>query len=126
MSILLKASFVYFGMEDETIIIGFADDEFDTKDYVLLQKSLFIDDIPMLNKVHITLNSENRAAYGGIVKIILSKKLITIILSKETASSLGVADSIDIEYAIEEKEFDSLISHLHKLNVEQEIVIEVK
>jgi len=126
MSILLKASFVYFGMEDETIIIGFADDEFDTKDYVLLQKSLFIDDIPMLNKVHITLNSENRAAYGGIVKIILSKKLITIILLKETASSLGVADSIDIEYAIEEKEFDSLISHLHKLNVEQEIVIEVK
>ena len=126
MSILLKASFVYFSIEDETIIIGFADDEFDTKDYVLLQKSLFIDDIPMLNKVHITLNSENRAAYGGIVKIILSKKLITIILSKETASSLGVADSIDIEYAIEEKEFDSLISHLHKLNVEQEIVIEVK
>lgn len=126
MSILLKASFVYFGIEDETIIIGFADDEFNTKDYVLLQKSLFIDDIPMLNKVHITLNSENRAAYGGIVKIILSKKLITIILSKETASSLGVADSIDIEYAIDEKEFNTLISHFHQLNVEQDMVIEVK
>lgn len=126
MSILLKASFVYFGIEDETIIIGFADDEFDTKEYVLFQKSLSVEEIPILNKVHITLNSENRAAYGGIVRIILSKKLISIFLSKETASSLSVADSIDIEYATEEKEFDSLISHFHKLNVEQEIVIEVK
>lgn len=126
MSILLKASFVYFSIEDETIIIGFADDEFNTKDYVLLQKSLCIDDITMLNKVHIALNSENRAAYGGIERIILSQKLISIILSKETASSLGVADSIDIEYAIEEKEFDSLISHFHQLNVEQDMVIEVK
>lgn len=126
MSILLKASFVYFGIEDETIIIGFADDEFDTKEYVLFQKSLSVEEIPILNKVHITLNSENRAAYGGIVRIILSKKLISIFLSKETASSLGVVDSIHIEYATEEKEFDSLISHFHKLNVEQEIVIEVK
>ncbi len=126
MSILLKASFVYFGIEDETIIIGFADDEFDTKEYVLFQKSLSVEEIPILNKVHITLNSENRAAYGGIVRIILSKKLISIFLSKETASSLGVADSIEIEYATEEKEFDSLISHFHKLNVEQKIVIEVK
>ncbi|MFJ5765000.1 Imm10 family immunity protein [Lysinibacillus sp. NPDC093210] len=126
MSILLKASFVYCGIEDETIVIGFADDEFDTKDYVLFQKSLFTDDIPILNKVHITLNSDNRAAYGGIVRIILSQKLISIILSKETASSLGVADSIDIEYDVDKKEFNSLISHFHKLNVEQEMVIEVK
>ncbi|MFJ7405020.1 MULTISPECIES: Imm10 family immunity protein [unclassified Lysinibacillus] len=126
MAILLKASFVYCGIEDETILIGFADDEFDTKEYVLFQKSLFIDDIPFLNKVHITLNSENRAAYGGIVRIILSQKLISIILSKETASSLGVADSIDIEYAVDEKEFKSLISHFHKLNVEQELVIEMR
>ncbi|MFJ7665736.1 Imm10 family immunity protein [Lysinibacillus sp. NPDC097195] len=125
MSILLKASFVYFSIEDETIIIGFADDEFNTKDYVLFQKSLFIDDIPMLNKVHITLNSENRAAYGGIVRIRLSQKLISIILSKETANSLGT-DSIDIEYALDENQFNSLISHFHKLNAEQEIVIEVK
>jgi hypothetical protein len=126
MSILLEASFVYCGIEDETILIGFADDEFDTKEYVLFQKSLFIDDIPILNKVHITLNGENRAAYGGIVRIILSQKLISIILSKETASSLGVADSIDIEYDVDEKEFKSLISHFHKLNIDQESVIEMK
>ena len=65
MSILLKASFVYCGIEDETLLIRFADDEFETKEYVLFQKSLCIEDIPILNKVHITLNSENRSEYGG-------------------------------------------------------------
>lgn len=65
MSILLKALFVYYGVEDETVLIGFADDEFETNEYVLFQKFLYIEDIPILNKVHITLNSENRSEYGG-------------------------------------------------------------
>ncbi|MFJ5792663.1 Imm10 family immunity protein [Lysinibacillus sp. NPDC093197] len=126
MSILLKASFVYFSIDDETVLIGFADDEFETKEYVLFQKSLWIEDIPVLNNVHITINSENRSAYGEILRIILSRKFISIFLSKDTASSLGVSDSIDIEYDIDEKEFKILISHIQKLNVNQDIIIEVK
>lgn len=126
MSILLKASFVYFSIDDETVLIGFADDEFETKEYVLFQKSLWIEDIPILNNVHITINSENSSAYGEILRIILSRKFISIFLSKDTASSLGVPDSIDIEYDIDEKEFKILISHIHKLNVNQDIIIEVK
>ncbi|MGN7116866.1 Imm10 family immunity protein [Lysinibacillus odysseyi] len=123
---LLKASFVYFGIEDETILIGFADDEFETKEYVLFQKSLCIEDIPILNNVHITFNSEDRSEYGGIVKIIISRKLISIFLTKETARSLGITDSIDIEYGIDEKRYHTLISQFNKLNADQEIVIEVK
>lgn len=126
MSTLLKASFVYFGMEDETLLIGFADDEFETKEYVLLQKSLCIEDIPILSNVHITFNSEDRSEYGGIVKIIISRKLISIFLTKETARSLGVNDSIDIEYDIDEKRYHALISQFNKLNVDQEIIMEVK
>ncbi|MED3571404.1 Imm10 family immunity protein [Cytobacillus praedii] len=126
MSILLKASFVYCGIEDETLLIGFADDEFETKEYVLFQKSLCIEDIPILNMVHITLNSENRSEYGGILRIILSRKLISIFLSKETARSLGVNESIDIEYDIDEKRYNTLIIQFNKLNVDQEIAIEIK
>ncbi|MBQ4898068.1 hypothetical protein KB559_04375 [Paenibacillus sp. Marseille-P2973] len=125
MSILLKASFVYCGIEDETILIGFADDEFETKEYVLFQKSLYIEDNPLLNKIHITLNSENRSQYGGILRIVLRRKLISIFLSEETARSLGVNDSIDIEYDIDEKGYNSLISHFNRLNADQEIEIEV-
>lgn len=126
MSILLKASFVYFGIEDETLLIGFADNEFGTKEYVLFQKSLCIEDIPILNKVHITLNSQDRSEYGGIVRIIISRKLMSIFLSEETARSLGVNDSIDIEYDIDEKRYHALISQFNKLNVDQEIIMEVK
>lgn len=126
MSILLKASFVYSGIEDETLLIGFADDEFETKEYVLFQKSLCIEDIPILNKVHITFNSENRSEYGGILRIILSRKLISIFLSKETARSLRVNESIDIEYDIDEKRYNTLISQFNRLNVDQEIAIEIK
>ncbi|MGG3280986.1 Imm10 family immunity protein [Paenibacillus solani] len=123
MSILLKASFVYFGVEDETLLIGFADDEYETNEYVLFQKSLYIEDIPILNKVHITLNSETRSEYGGILKITLSQKLISIYLSKETARSLGVDGSINIEYDIDEERYNALISYFNKLNVDQEIEI---
>ncbi|WP_419393624.1 Imm10 family immunity protein [Cytobacillus praedii] len=126
MSILLKASFVYWGIEDETLLIGFADDEFETKEYVLFQKSLCIEDIPILNKVHITFNSESRSEYGGILRIILSRKLISIFLSKETARSLRVNESIDIEYDIDEKRYNTLISQFNRLNVDQEIAIEIK
>lgn len=126
MTTLLKASFVYFGVEDETILIGFADNEFETKEYVLFQKPLCMEDIPILNKVHITLNSQDRSEYGGIVKIIISRKLMSIFLSKETARSLGVNDSIDIEYDIDEKRYHALISQFNKLNVDQEIIMEVK
>ncbi|MFJ7646132.1 Imm10 family immunity protein [Lysinibacillus sp. NPDC097279] len=126
MSILQQASFVYVGIEDETLLIGFADDEFETKEYVLFQKSLSVEDIPILNKVHITINSENRSAYGGILRIILSRKLVSIFLSKETASLLGVSDIVDIKYNIDEIEFNNLTSHFHKLNVNKEMIIEVK
>ncbi|KOP68272.1 hypothetical protein AMS62_25725 [Bacillus sp. FJAT-18019] len=123
MSILLKTSFVYFGVEDETLLIGFADDEFETHEYVLFQKSLYNEDIPILNKVHITLNSEDRSEYGGILRIILSRKLISIFLSEDTARSLGVNDSINIEYDIDEERYNALISHFNNLNVDQEIEI---
>ncbi|WP_413362974.1 Imm10 family immunity protein [Lysinibacillus sp. 3P01SB] len=126
MTTLLKALFVYFGIEDETLLIGFADNEFETKEYVLFQKSLCIEDIPILNKVHITINSQDRSEYGGIVRIIISRKLMSIFLSEETARSLGINDSIDIEYDIDEKRYHTLISQFNKLNVDQEIIIEVK
>lgn len=126
MSTLLKASFVYFGIEDETLLIGFADNEFETKEYVLFQKSLCIEDIPILNKVHITINSQDRSEYGGIVRIIINRKLMSIFLSEETARSLGVNDSIDIEYDIDEKRYHTLISQFNKLNVDQEIIMEVQ
>lgn len=123
MSILLKASFVYFGVEDETVLIGFADDEFEPHEYVLFQKSLYIEDIAILNKVHITLNSENRSEYGGILRITLSQKLISIYLSDDTAKSLGMDGSINIEYDIDEERYNALIRHFNKLNVDQEIEI---
>lgn len=126
MTTLLKASFVYYGIEDETLLIGFADNEFETKEYVLFQKSLCIEDIPILNKVHITLNSQDKSEYGGIVRIIISRKLMSIFLSEETARSLGVNDLIDIEYDIDEKRYHALISQFNKLNVDQEIIMEVK
>lgn len=126
MTTLLKASFVYYGIEDETLLIGFADNEFETKEYVLFQKPLCMEDIPILNKVHITVNSQDRSEYGGIVRIIISRKLMSIFLSEETARSLGVNDLIDIEYDIDEKRYHALISQFNKLNVDQEIIMEVK
>ncbi|MFC7677386.1 Imm10 family immunity protein [Paenibacillus sp. GCM10028914] len=125
MNTLLKASFIYFGIEDETLIIGFADDEFETNDYLLLQKSLYLDDNQLLNQIHITINNQDRSKYGGIVSISQGTKLITIILTNETAESLKVSTRIDIEYDIDDEKRQTLTDYFYKLNVDNEIIFEV-
>lgn len=67
MSTKVNASYVFTGIEDDIILIGFADDEFDTKEHILLQKSLEADeqDIELgQDKVHITYIDELNSTYG--------------------------------------------------------------
>lgn len=126
MNTIFKASFIYFGAEDETIIIGFADDEFETNDYLLLQKSLYLDDNQLFNQIHITVNNQDRSEYGGILSISQGTRVITIILSNETAESLNVSTRIDIEYDIDSEKRQTLTDYFYKLNKDKEIIFEVQ
>jgi len=80
-------------------MIGFADDEFDTKEHLLLQKSLEFDEQDKTlgqDKVHITYIDELYSAYGGVQKVILKSNSVEIQLSASTAKVLQTEEQIEI------------------------------
>jgi len=88
MSTKLISNFVFAGIEDDVIMVGFADDEFNTKEHLLLQKALEFDEQDIAlghDKVHITYIDELYSSYGGIIKFELINDVIEIQFDKDTA-----------------------------------------
>ncbi len=99
MATRLNAKFLYAQIENDVIMVGFADDEFETKDYVLLQKSLIFNEQDKelgFDKVHITYQDELYSKYGGIQKIVLDKGVCEILLDSKTGNILGTGEKIEI------------------------------
>lgn len=96
----IHAGFVHTEHDGKVVSIGFADQECDTKAYVLLQRALCpsADDIRRRwDDVHIEINDEIRSAYGGVKRIDIGDKRVLIELTPTTAGHLGTAETISIE-----------------------------
>lgn len=122
---LFKASFIFAGIEDEVLLIGFADDEFETQEYLLLQKSLIHEESNFFNQIHITVNSEERSGYGGVIGIKLGKTTISITLTEDTAQTLEVSNIINIEVEMNQEKYQLLNDHFNKLIEGNELIFEV-
>ncbi len=99
MTTILNAGFVYGSEDEDVIIVGFADQEYDTRRYVLLQRSKHVsaeEELLGHGEVHIAINDERCSAYGAVERIILSESQVTIELDKDAAGSLGVNEKIAI------------------------------
>lgn len=88
MNSVLHASFMYAQIveENDVIMVGFADDEFDTQNYVLLQRTLnpSQEDVKSgFDKIHITYNEESQSLYDGILKFYFTENFIEITLNEE-------------------------------------------
>ncbi|MFC3746073.1 Imm10 family immunity protein [Paenibacillus sp. GCM10012306] len=99
----LNADFLYAQIDEEigVLMVGFADNEFDTQEYVLLQKTLnpSEDDVVAgFDKVHITYNDELQSLYGGITKCYFTRNQIEITLNEEATEILNSKPVIVIKY----------------------------
>ncbi|WP_010243288.1 Imm10 family immunity protein [Acetivibrio cellulolyticus] len=115
MSTKVKANFVFAGVEDDIILIGFADDEFDTKEHILLQKSLVYDEQDRElghYKVHITYIDEIYSAYGGIQKVILKSNSVEIQVDADTAKELKTEERIEV-FLSNDCDIDNLKYHFN-------------
>ncbi|MFC3800069.1 Imm10 family immunity protein [Cohnella sp. GCM10012308] len=106
----LNAHFLYAQRDEEinVLMIGFADDEFDTHEYILLQKSLnpSQEDIEAgFGKVHITYNDESQSLYGGISKLHFTPNRTEITLNEDAAEILKSSSVIVINYLLEKEKF---------------------
>ncbi|NLF15080.1 MAG: hypothetical protein GX597_25090 [Anaerolineaceae bacterium] len=84
MTAFLDAKFVYTQSNNESVMVGFADDQFNTTEYILLQRML--DPLQEGNNsqqedVYIEINEQKYGAYGGVRSIVLSADLVVISVS---------------------------------------------
>ncbi|SMO52695.1 Imm10 family immunity protein [Melghirimyces algeriensis] len=103
MATIVKSNFLYAQKENDVVMVGFADDEFDTKEYVLLQRSIVYDDqdkILGLDKVYIECNDQSHSVYGGIVRFVLSNGIAEIWIDSNAANMLGTDEKIKIVFPV--------------------------
>ena len=120
MNTTLNANFLYAHIDEEidVLMVGFADDEFDTQEYVLLQKTLnpSEDDVESgFDKVHITYNNELQSLYGGITKCYFTCNHIVITLNEEATEILNSNPVIIIKYNQEKVDINQFHKYLLQL-----------
>ncbi|HEX9062597.1 MAG TPA: Imm10 family immunity protein [Clostridia bacterium] len=125
----LVSNFVFASIEDDIIMVGFADDEYNTEKHLLLQKSLEFDEQDKelgQDKVHITYIDELYSSYGGIIKLMLKNATAEIHLDKETAKKLRTEEQIEIKLPKSDYDRDKLIYHLKLMFKEYPNIFSIK
>jgi hypothetical protein len=116
----LQANFLYSNFDEEidVVLVGFADDEFDTNEYLLLQKSMKSDEQDKalgLDKVHITYKDDMCSAYGVVEKLILKSSSVEIFLDFDTSKELQIANHLIVEFPINLKDAHGIKQHLEMM-----------
>lgn len=94
------AEFVYTESNDDLITVGFADTQFNTEKYILLQRSISItaqDKLLGLDNIYITFLDQSRSNYGGILKFELKRNLLLIELTEQAANILKTEPCIAVD-----------------------------
>ena len=95
----LIANCVTCQTQDEVAMLGFADDEFNTTQYVMLQRGLKPsqqDREHGFDQLHIEVNSQIHSCYGGVVEARLHEKQLVLKLDLQAAADMSVDDTIEI------------------------------
>jgi len=99
MTYQFEASHIFLEDDGYAIIIGFANDKDAPSKFVLLQKPKEFDEQDKqlgMDKIHIQIEDESRAAYGGIKSISKNQDHVLIDLDSDTAAALEVEGTIDM------------------------------
>ena len=102
MTPIFTADFSYVQDDGSVQMAGLADDQFKTKQCVLLQKTIrpsAQDRRVGQDQVHITVNDQEHSAYGGIKQVLLNRDNLVIRLSPKTSQELGTEEQFTVAFA---------------------------
>lgn len=121
-----NANFLYAQVdENDVIMVGFADDEFETQDYFLFQKSLVCNEQDKemgFDKIHITYSNQTQSTYGNILKFVLKNGLVEITLDAKTASELRTDEQIEIVFPQNDIKLVDVKQYLAKMFADKDSV----
>lgn len=127
----VKAQFVYTSVDgddgDAYVSVGFADDEFDTKEYLSLQKALSSneqDKESVMNGVYIEYSNQINSAYGGILRVMVQNGIIQFFLDNSTAEKLGTEKQIEVIFPRDIDNLHELVYSLQQMFDGKSVVFE--
>ena len=96
------AGFSYAQDDGLLQMAGLANDQFKTKQYLLLQKTVHPSDQDRRlgqDQVHITLNDQEHSTYGGIVQVLLNRDSLALRLIPKASHELGTQEDLMVGFA---------------------------
>ena len=100
---MLRANCVTCQTHDDVAMLAFADDEFNTTQYVMLQKGLKPsqqDRALGLDKLHIEVNSQDQSGYGSVETAWLEENRLVLKLDPKAAADISVDETIEISFRL--------------------------
>ena len=95
------ANCVTWQTHDDVAMLGFADDEFNTTQYVILQKDLLPSQQDLQlghDKPYIEIGDQRYSSFGGVVKAQLQENQLVLKLDAIAATNMSVDDIIEIAF----------------------------
>ncbi|MGI8543931.1 MAG: Imm10 family immunity protein [Aridibacter sp.] len=109
--------------DDDVLIIGFADAQFDTQHYLMFQRSLDEDESD--EEIYIERDGQHQCIYGGIEKLMLFRNKALLNLNLETSGRLSVEQEVIVNFSVSDEKFIELVSGFEQLFSGKEI-LEIK
>lgn len=111
----LTLPFVVCQTEDGVRLLGFADSEFDTNQYLTLQRTIRPDrqDRAMgMDKPYVELNSQMSSDYGDVEQAEIGKGRLLLRLAPKLAKAVSKGETIEIDFGENVANFDEIVSYL--------------
>jgi immunity protein 10 of polymorphic toxin system len=112
MQLLLKAGVVRVEEMDGTLVVGFADREFDTSQYFMFQRKVDSGDDDGVYLVH---TSQAYGTYGEVSFCSLSSNRIEVTVDATTAENLGTEATFAVEFSCDQESLVRLRSGLERI-----------
>ena len=118
MTTRFDAAYIYSSDDGEIVMVGFADRQYDTQRYVLLQRAKNVSDEERAlgqEQVHVTVDDQGRSMYGGIRAVLFDGNAVTIQLEEGCGRQLGTDEEIMIRLAVDDAQRAELLAGMKDL-----------
>lgn len=109
MVVSLFAKCIAIDETDDYWLVGFSDEEYQTREYLTLTRSREDDET-----YHVERNDQLYSCYGGIQRLVLHRDRAVITLNTEGVKRLA-ADTMEIAFSIDDARFEQLKQTLREV-----------
>jgi hypothetical protein len=110
MATTLQYNFAASSEENGVLTVGFADAQFDTREYLLFQRIVDWEEFGSDDddEVYVERDGQQYGTYGGIKKFVLSRNEALLLLTAKTAEALDTERQVTVVFSATDEQFEKL------------------